>query len=128
MCYVANQHNFDAHVVVHLLFKGPVGDSYVCHSCANPACVNPDHLLLGSHQHNRRNAPARGHEFNLPRPIYDELLRRQALTGVYWTRIATDLLTESLGGGLQPKRITSDVRPKKRVNFGTIICLAELHH
>lgn len=34
-----------AHRVSHLLFKGPIPDSYhVDHLCKNTLCVNPDHL------------------------------------------------------------------------------------
>lgn len=41
------------HVISFECFKGnvPIG-MYVCHSCDEPACFNPDHLYLGTHYDN----------------------------------------------------------------------------
>lgn len=49
-----------AHRAAFLLFKGEIPDGLlVRHSCDNKLCVNPDHLLLGTHQDNMNDAVER---------------------------------------------------------------------
>lgn len=53
--------NISAHRASYIIFKGKIADNlYVCHTCDNPKCVNPDHLWLGTNKDNQRDSIKKG--------------------------------------------------------------------
>lgn len=57
---------YGAHRVSYIVFRGPIPKSLlVCHTCDVRACINPDHLFLGTVQDNALDAKRKGRSTRL---------------------------------------------------------------
>lgn len=48
----ANGRQFYAHRLVYEICKGPILTGVIRHTCDRPNCINPDHLIDGTHKDN----------------------------------------------------------------------------
>lgn len=59
-----------AHRAAWRIFRGEIpAGAYVCHRCDVRSCTNPDHLFLGTHRDNMRDAANKG-RVRIPRASY----------------------------------------------------------
>lgn len=51
-----------AHQVSYVFYVGETKGLFVCHTCDNPSCVNPNHLFLGTSQDNMDDKIRKGRD------------------------------------------------------------------
>lgn len=62
-----NAPNVAAHRFSYMIHKGDIPQGMVImHSCDNPACVNPDHLSVGTYKDNTQDMISKGRRANNP--------------------------------------------------------------
>jgi len=63
-----NGKNFRGNRLVYDTYVGPIPVEYcVLHDCDNPACINPNHLTLGTHQDNMSDKVSKGRQYKSTR-------------------------------------------------------------
>jgi hypothetical protein len=91
-----NRNSMPAHRMSYILFRGEIPDGILaCHTCDNPPCVNPQHIFLGTTQHNtedmmRKGRSMKGEKHPLAKLTEDDILKIRNLhkQGMKQTKIA----------------------------------------
>ena len=78
-----NKKVVDAHRMSYLIHKGDIPSGmYVCHTCDNRTCVNPDHLFLGTAKENWQDGFDKG-RIKLIGAIDPDRLKKHPSIGAY---------------------------------------------
>lgn len=79
--------------IAWFLTHGQPGQLLVLHKCDNPACVNPEHLFLGTHADNSADMAKKG------RSVYQQHPEKAARGDRHWSRRMPHLRAKGEGHG-----------------------------
>lgn len=107
-----------AHRVAYEAYRGPIPDGQiVMHTCDIPACVNPNHLRLGTHADNMADKVAKGRHRNPARDSNGATkLNQAAVVVVLDSKLSVQTLAAAFGVTICTiNRIRREARRAKRI-------------
>lgn len=97
-----------AHRVAYELWRGPIPDGLcVLHRCDNPACVNPEHLFLGTKSDNSKDMITKRRQVFQRRP--DLIPRGERNGSARLTAFKVAEIRALLAAGATKKRVARDI-------------------
>ena len=129
-CHICTSHKIPKRGYPHIMIAGKISNvhrlvysqihgkiptgKFICHTCDNPACINPDHLFLGTPKDNTRDMVKKGRNAKQ----FGEKNGYHKLTAVDVFDIMNDLLTMNCSEvgrkrGI-PIRTINDIKNGKR--------------
>jgi hypothetical protein len=88
-----------AHRYSWILHRGEIGPYFVLHKCDNRACVNPDHLFLGTQKDNQQDMRSKGRHIHGEKSKTSKLKTEQVLEiyRLYESGVGTIRLSRMFG-------------------------------
>lgn len=81
-----------AHRFIYESLRGEIpSDLIACHKCDNPACVNPDHIFIGTQADNMADMRRKGRGSEPPRKDWPAVMRH---TAHHWQKLTIDQVVE----------------------------------